>query len=215
MGGILGALKKGKNKLKPGKRVLEGNLEERMVIRNALKYHERALKEIQAGCKKGHWIWYVYPVHARRMSDSRPEMAMKSFSEAQEYLQHSQLRSMYVEILEASLGAMDKHETEQPYNVFDRYFRRNAIGKGLRGPIDSHKVRVSITLFHQAAKAVGDEDVEQLCENMAQRFTGDCAMLIAGSGTNPVEWPLLGFDDATLKIIQEEIGKPPPASNSS
>ena len=89
-----------------------------------------------------YWLRYVYPVHVRRMNDSRPEMAMKSFAEAQEYLQHPELRSMYVKILEASLEAMDKHETEQPYNVFDSHFGRNAIGRGLRGPIDSHKVRV-------------------------------------------------------------------------
>ena len=43
---------------------------------------------------------------------------------------------------------MEKYEDQQPYYLFDSHFksRRNP-GRGMGGPIDAFKIRISCTLF--------------------------------------------------------------------
>ena len=33
-----------------------------------------ALKEVKEGCKRGHWIWYVFPQKAEGLYQKHPEL---------------------------------------------------------------------------------------------------------------------------------------------
>ena len=74
-------------------------------------------------------------------------MAMQTFQEAIEYLRIEEMRENFVAILSASLKAMESHETQAPFHVFDSYFKRRPCGISLGGPIDSDKVRVTLHDF--------------------------------------------------------------------
>merc|ERR1712224_883721 len=61
--------------------------------------YSQALKEIQEGGKRSHWIWYVWPsLRALRPGTSRPHFLLPDFSTAQELLVTEPLASRLEEI---------------------------------------------------------------------------------------------------------------------
>lgn len=53
---------------------------------------EQALKELRAGCKTGHWMWFVFPqIKGLGHSHMDERYSIKSRLEAQSYLAHSPL----------------------------------------------------------------------------------------------------------------------------
>ena len=92
------------------------------------------LRELRAGRKTGHWIWFVFPQLAEL---GRSEMArhygIRSIEEARAYLAHPVLGERLRECVGALL-AIDGSAAEQ-----------------VLGPVDAMKVRSSMTLFHRAA----------------------------------------------------------------
>jgi len=90
----------------------------------------RALSEIQAGQKKSHWMWYIFP----QMKDlGRSETAIfygiENLQEAREYLAHPVLGKHLIEITQEVLNINDKSANE----IF--------------GNPDDLKLRSSMTLF--------------------------------------------------------------------
>jgi uncharacterized protein (DUF1810 family) len=96
--------------------------------------YARALAELRAGRKQGHWIWFVFPQIAGLGSSPMSQAyAIGSLAEARAYLAHPLLGPRLRECCEAILAAGPGLSAE-----------------GILGGIDSIKVRSSMTLFTRA-----------------------------------------------------------------
>ena len=112
---------------------------ERFVTAQSGGVHERALAELRAGRKTGHWMWFVFPqIAGLGMSINAQVYAIASLDEARDYLAHDVLGPRLRECASvvAALPGTD------PEAVF--------------GDIDAMKLRSSMTLF---ARAAPDEPV--------------------------------------------------------
>jgi uncharacterized protein (DUF1810 family) len=112
---------------------------ERFVTAQSGGVHERALAELRAGRKTGHWMWFVFPqIAGLGMSINAQVYAISSLDEARDYLAHDVLgpRLRECAAVVAALPGTD------PEAVF--------------GDIDAMKLRSSMTLF---ARAAPDEPV--------------------------------------------------------
>ena len=97
--------------------------------------YARALSELRAGRKQGHWIWFVFPqIAGLGSSPMSLAYAIRSLDEARAYLEHPLLGPRLRESTEALLAATP-----------------GATAEAILGGIDAMKVRSSMTLFHRAA----------------------------------------------------------------
>ena len=96
--------------------------------------YEGALRELRAGRKTGHWIWFIFPQLAGL---GRSEMSrfygIESLDEARAYLDHPVLGPRLRECVHAVLATS------------------GATADQIFGSLDAMKVRSSMTLFHRAA----------------------------------------------------------------
>jgi uncharacterized protein (DUF1810 family) len=112
--------------------------------------YARALGELRAGRKQGHWIWFVFPQTAGLGSSPMSQAyAIRSLEEARAYLEHPLLGARLRESTEALLAA-------DP----------GASAEAILGGIDAIKVRSSMTLFHRAAPE------ERIFTDALDRFYG-------------------------------------------
>ena len=94
----------------------------------------QALAELQRGRKESHWIWFIFPqIDGLGHSSTSKHYAIKSMSEAREYLKHPVLGGRLKECCEAVLALGERD-----------------IAKVLGYP-DDLKFRSSMTLFTKAA----------------------------------------------------------------
>lgn len=108
--------------------------------------YERALSEIRSGCKRTHWMWYVFPqIHGLAFSAVSKRYSIKSIEEARAYLQHPLLGARLLECAEAVVGIEGRSIAE----VF--------------GSPDDLKLRSSATLFASISPSgsVFDRIIEQ------------------------------------------------------
>lgn len=67
--------------------------------------YDTALREIQTGRKRSHWIWYIFPqIQGLGFSATARYYAIKDREEAEAYMAHPVLRQRLIEISEALLG---------------------------------------------------------------------------------------------------------------
>ena len=93
-----------------------------------------ALRELRAGRKAGHWIWFVFPqVAGLGRSELSRHYAISSRSEGREYLDHPILGQRLREAAGAVLSVKGR-SAEQ-----------------ILGPVDAAKLRSSMTLFLRVA----------------------------------------------------------------
>lgn len=96
--------------------------------------YARALEELRAGRKQGHWIWFVFPqIAGLGQSAMSQAYAIRSLEEARAYLAHPVLGPRLKECCEALLAADPAASAE-----------------AILGSIDAIKVRSSMTLFARA-----------------------------------------------------------------
>lgn len=89
-----------------------------------------ALKELSAGRKMSHWMWYIFPqIIGLGMSEISMYYAIQSVEEAQEYLKNDYLKEHMNLLLEVLL----RQETSDPTEIF--------------GFPDDMKLKSSMTLF--------------------------------------------------------------------
>ena len=89
-----------------------------------------ALSELRSGCKRSHWMWYVFPqVHGLGSSPTSAQYAIRNLAEAAAYLGHPVLGPRLVECAEALLAI----EGRSAHEIF--------------GSPDDLKLRSSATLF--------------------------------------------------------------------
>ncbi|SFO42875.1 Uncharacterized protein, DUF1810 family [Geodermatophilus obscurus] len=98
--------------------------------------YERALAELRAGRKTGHWMWFVFPqVAGLGRSPTAQHYAISGLDEARAYLAHPVLGPRLVECAQALLDLPGDDAT------------------AVLGPVDAMKLRSSVTLFAHADPA--------------------------------------------------------------
>ena len=98
--------------------------------------HDRALRELAAGEKRTHWMWFVFPqLTGLGRSEMAQRYAIESLDEAREYLAHPVLGPRLRECARTVL-AVEGRTAQQ-----------------ILGGIDTQKLRSSMTLFKAAAPA--------------------------------------------------------------
>jgi uncharacterized protein (DUF1810 family) len=95
--------------------------------------YEQALRELRAGRKQGHWIWFVLPqIAGLGRSPTSRYFALEGLSEARDFLAHPVLGPRLVECAQALLDLPGDDAV------------------AVLGPIDAVKLRSSMTLFSRA-----------------------------------------------------------------
>ena len=115
---------------------------ERFVEAQAPLY-QRARRELEAGRKESHWMWFIFPqIAGLGLSPTSVRFAISSLDEAKAYLAHPILGPRLRECARLALEVEGRTARE----IF--------------GPVDEVKFRSSMTLF---ARAAPEEGVFQRC----------------------------------------------------
>jgi uncharacterized protein (DUF1810 family) len=103
--------------------------------------YDQALSEMRAGCKTGHWMWFVFPqIAGLGHSPMARTYAISSIDEARAYLDHPVLGPRLLESTRALVEVTGRSADQ------------------ILGEIDAMKLRSSMTLF---ARAMPDEPLFQ------------------------------------------------------
>ncbi|GIX33281.1 MAG: hypothetical protein KatS3mg125_1237 [Lysobacterales bacterium] len=117
--------------------------------------YAQALAELEEGCKRSHWMWFVFPQLKGLGHSWRSEYyGIANLTEAVAFLAHPTLGERYVECVRA-LMANPKDSASV-----------------ILGPIDALKLCSSLTLFEAAARASGRSDEQNLFATALERFFG-------------------------------------------
>lgn len=109
--------------------------------------YDRALAELSAGRKRGHWMWFVFPqVAGLGRSATAQVYALGGLDDARAYLAHPVLGAR----LRACSGVLVDLPVADPVAVL--------------GDVDAVKLRSSMTLFARAG--------EPLCDRVLERYFG-------------------------------------------
>jgi uncharacterized protein (DUF1810 family) len=96
---------------------------------------DAAIAELRAGAKRSHWMWFVFPQLAGLgHSPAAKTFGLDSIDEARAYLAHDLLGPRLNQCVDALLPWAGKRSAEQ-----------------ILGPLDSMKLRSSLTLFDCAS----------------------------------------------------------------
>ena len=115
--------------------------------------YDQALRELRAGRKTGHWIWFVLPqVRGLGRSEMSQRYGLDGVGEARAYLAHPVLGPRLRECCAALLGLSGT----DPVAVL--------------GSVDAVKLRSSMTVFSRAAPG---EDGEVVREVLDRFFGGE------------------------------------------
>ena len=116
--------------------------------------YERALAEIKAGRKRGHWIWYVFPqIEGLGTSHMSQAYAIQGRDEAEEYLRHPLLCRR---LLDIAMAAADHLKSGV------------ALSTLMGSSIDAAKLVSSMTLFGEAARALPGDSRTPTTEAVAR-----------------------------------------------
>lgn len=97
--------------------------------------YAQALAEIKSGCKRSHWMWFIFPqIDGLGFSERSKYFAIKSLAEARQYLQHAVLGKRLNECAQALLEVKGRSSAE----IF--------------GYPDDLKLKSSMTLFAQVSE---------------------------------------------------------------
>ena len=120
-------------------------------LKGQARNYDAALREIRSGCKRSHWMWYVFPqIQGLGYSSTAQYYAIRDLDEAKAYLQHPVLRERLLEISNALLG-LDSHNASEVF-----------------GWPDDMKLRSSMTLFAEA-----EPECEVFQKVLDQSFHGE------------------------------------------
>jgi uncharacterized protein (DUF1810 family) len=113
--------------------------------------YQRAVAELRAGAKRGHWMWFVFPqIAGLGFSAMSQRYAIASVAEARAYLAHPVLGARIRECARVLTSTEGKSAT------------------GIFGGTDAMKLRSSMTLFMTA-----DPDEPVFREVLAKYFNGE------------------------------------------
>jgi uncharacterized protein (DUF1810 family) len=113
--------------------------------------YDVALRELRAGRKRSHWMWFVFPqVEGLGRSATAQRFAVRGLPEARAYVAHPVLGPRLVE----AARALVEQPSDDPVEVL--------------GSTDAMKLRSSMTLF-----AAADPDQPVFGEVLARFFGGE------------------------------------------
>ena len=111
----------------------------------------RALAELDAGAKRSHWIWYIFPQLAGLGSSPMAEMyGLRGVDEATAYLRAPVLRDRLL----TAMHAVCAHSA--------------SLQKLMGSEIDVLKLVSSMTLFRDVARRVKDDEVAAAADDILQ-----------------------------------------------
>ena len=89
--------------------------------------YESALRELQSGLKRSHWMWYIFPqIAGLGHSGTAQKFAITSLDEAKAYLQHPVLGSRLRECTQLVLN-VDGRSAEQIFGYPDHLKFRSCL----------------------------------------------------------------------------------------
>jgi len=101
--------------------------------------YDTALAELDAGNKRSHWMWFIFPqIAGLGQSPTARFYAIRDLAEARAYLAHPLLSARLAACVAAMLGHAGQRSAE-----------------AILGGIDAVKLRSSCTLFEAAGGAAG------------------------------------------------------------
>jgi uncharacterized protein (DUF1810 family) len=101
------------------------------------RVYPQVLRELQAGQKQSHWMWFVFPqIEGLGFSPTSAFFAIRSLDEAKAYMAHPILGARLIECAGLVLAA------------------KGRTARQIFGPVDEMKFRSSMTLFTRAAPGV-------------------------------------------------------------
>ena len=113
--------------------------------------YDRALRELKAGRKQTHWMWFIFPqIAGLGRSATAQKYAIASAAEAEAYLNHPVLGPRLIECCE-TINAL---EGKSAASIF--------------GSIDTLKLRSSLTLFGAV-----DPDSNVIRKSLQKYFAGE------------------------------------------
>jgi uncharacterized protein (DUF1810 family) len=116
---------------------------------------EQVRRELEAGNKRSHWMWFVFPqIEGLGRSSMAQRYAIKSMDEAKAYLTHPELGKRLREWTQLVLDVEGKGLTE----IF--------------GTPDNMKFCSSMTLFREAARENSAQDDETLFDDAISKYCG-------------------------------------------
>ena len=106
-----------------------------------------ALAELEAGRKRSHWIWYVFPqIAGLGQSSAAIHYGLQGVDEASAYLNDPQLRDRLLRVTTAVLAQLQRDPAPALVDV-------------MGSEIDALKLVSSMTLFREVARRVTDQDL--------------------------------------------------------
>jgi uncharacterized protein (DUF1810 family) len=133
---------------------------------------EQALTELNAGQKKSHWIWYIFPqLKEFGFSDMAKRYGIKDLSEACEYLKNPILLANYHKALKIVCTQLLKGTSAQTL---------------MGSEVDEIKLKRSVTLFKMAlekllqdqANCMDYQELHKDCIDVLKALGGDCQATI-------------------------------------
>lgn len=112
------------------------NLERFITAQNPM--FDRVRTELKQGCKRGHWMWFIFPqLSGLGSSEMANYYAISSRAEAEAYLEHPILGQRLIDCTEL-VNLVERHSIQEIF-----------------GEIDSMKFRSSMTLFTEVDRGNG------------------------------------------------------------
>jgi uncharacterized protein (DUF1810 family) len=135
----------------------------------------RALREMRAGRKQGHWIWYVFPqLYGLGHSSASRLYGLDGLGEAAEYVRHPILRSRLLEITAAVAARLETGVT---------------LDTLMNSHVDALKLVSSMTLFHATAERLQADEGNRDYESLRQ-LTGEVLAAAGAQGYSPCRFTL-------------------------
>jgi uncharacterized protein (DUF1810 family) len=107
---------------------------DRFVTAQAGGVYEQALAELQDGCKRSHWMWFIFPQHRDLgRSSTASYYGLTGVEEARAYAAHPLLGKRLRQCAEAILPHLATLSPE-----------------AILGPVDALKLRSSMSIFVEA-----------------------------------------------------------------
>ena len=114
--------------------------------------YDEALEELQAGRKRTHWIWYVFPqLVGLGRSPVAQTYGLQGIAEATAYLRDPELRGRLL----ATASAVRMHLDREPPSALETI---------MGSEIDALKLVSSMTLFRETARRDGDAEMESIAD---------------------------------------------------
>lgn len=187
-----------------------------------------AWKQMEAGKKTGHWVWWIFPTLTDHGGDrnsasvrttccGRVDADLTSMDEAVEYAGYKTLRDQLLKSFQIATTSFQNYNdnAQGPYNVLDKSLGRSAQGFWTKGPVDAFKARCSATLFAILADNSGDTELCQASVSVVDMFDAAGGITYAASNAGEAGYSsalagktinLAGPDDPTMKVAENFLG---------